>query len=1233
MVTQFLSKSLTKIFGSRNGRLIKSYRHRVEAINTFEPAMRVLTDGQMRAKADELRKRVADGESDMSILPEAFALMRESMDRNIGLRNALNPACGFDAGKLTPEAQNLYQQAKAKCAGEHDWRFVEIPPQLYEAIRASVPDARPPYRARPFDVQLIGGMVLYDGKIAEMATGEGKTFVAPLACFLMGLTGKHCHVVTVNDYLVRRDAAWVAPAFYAVGMSVGFVQSNMDNEPRQKAYQCTVTYGTNSEFGFDYLRDNMKQSLAEQVQGPLDFAIVDEVDSVLIDEARTPLIISGPAHDDSPRYRQADEVTRKLILAQKPWDIANNHVETLKRKIKGAEGEIKNARGDTARIATLQALITDTQKVLLAAEAELAQQVQLYEVELDRKTAHLTHEGIRKAQEFAGVGSFYVGGNMDWPHLLEQSLRAHVVYEIDKDYVVQKGEVIIVDESTGRLMIGRQWSDGLHQAVEAKERVTVKPETQTMATITLQNFFKLYKRIAGMTGTAMTESEEFNKIYSLEVVSIPTNRPLCRQDFEDLIFMNENAKWTAIVEQIKEASDRGQPVLVGTTSVEKSERLSNILTKQHGLEHEVLNAKNHEREAEIIAKAGTRYAGKQGQTVGRVTIATNMAGRGTDISLAPGVAEAGGLFVLGTERHESRRIDNQLRGRSGRQGDPGMSRFFLSLEDDLMRLFAGDFMLKALQSLGMKEEEAIEHSMVSKAVARAQKKVEERNFGIRKNLLEYDEVRNYQRNFFYTSRQAILEGRNLQEIIFDTIGDSVRDAVAHYLDKDFVAMCIAEWVRLTFNTVIDPQDLRDTELAVLEMTIKDKAREDARSNIHSAISEFMDPDAHPEDYDYAGMASWAMSQFKVQISQSQLKKMQRDEIIETLVEKALDLIDHKDVGPLAKYLVKGYPQQQLAQWANDKFEFNISADELTGKTQEMAVDLILINARKAYQQREISYPVDYALEATMGAGGVENVYASEQLAVWVKAKFGIPISGDEIRTLSVDKLRSRLVDISRQAHETVDRQIDEAVAKLQESRMLSAWVADRFVTQAAPDEFEGEPPDERRERIGELAHAFLRRELTELERTVLLQIYDVTWKDHLYAMDQLRDTIGLRGIAQRDPVIEYKREGSRLFDEFLKNLREKVTDVIFRMRIASAGDMRNVYEGQEELFDANESYGVGESAAARELQAPPPDAAAPESQQEPVLDPIVNAGPRVGRNDPCPCGSGKKYKHCCGGSA
>ena len=1236
MLPQVFNKTLAKVFGSRNERLIKSYAARVREINALQPSIRVMTDGQMRAHAEELRARLAKGEDDVAVLPSAFALMREAMDRHIGLRNTLNPAAGFDPTTLPPRGRELFEQVKAQCKSEHDWRFVDMPVELYELLRAAVPADRPPFRAHPFDVQLIGGMVLYEGKIAEMATGEGKTFVAPLACFLMGLRGWHCHVVTVNDYLVRRDAAWVAPAFYALGMSVGYIQAFMENEARQKAYQCTVTYGTNSEFGFDYLRDNMKQQLAEQVQGPLDFVIVDEIDSILIDEARTPLIISGPAHDDSPRYRAADEVTRKLIAAQKPWELANARVEHLKRQLKTAEGEIKNVRGEADKLSSVQNLVTDLRGQLTQAEAQLINHVQLYEVELDRKSVQLTHEGIQKAQEYAGVGSFYVGGNMDWPHLIEQSLRAHVVYERDKDYVVQNGEVIIVDEFTGRLMVGRQWSDGLHQACEAKERVTVKPETQTMATITIQNFFKLYRRIAGMTGTAMTEAEEFDKIYKLEVVLIPTNRPLIRQDDDDLLFLTEKAKWDAIAEHIKEVSDSGQPVLVGTTSVEKSERLSNMLGQRYGIEHEVLNAKNHEREAEIVAKAGRQYQNKSGSIVGAVTIATNMAGRGTDIKLGPGVTEAGGLYVIGTERHEARRIDNQLRGRSGRQGDTGRSRFFVSLEDDLMKLFASEFTLRALQRLGMKEDEAIEHRWLTRGVEKAQKKVEERNFGIRKNLLEYDEVRNHQRQYFYTSRQKILEGRNLQDMIFEIIQDSVQDAVNQYLDRDYVATCIAEWVRANFNTVIDPVELRDTELAVLEHTIRDKTREEARTNIHTSLSEFMDPDADPADWDYAGLSTWAMNQFHVSISAANLKTMDREHIAETLVEKALEQIEIKDCTPLAKYLVKHYAQQQLAAWANTKFDMELPPEELVNKTPEQAVELILRTARRLYQQREIAYPVEYALEVTLGSGGTDNVYASEQLATYIKAKFDTPITGEEIRSMDLKKLHTHLVAISARANADIDRQIDEAVEKLPESEQLAAWVANRFVTAVPPDEFVDEPPAERRERLRELAHTFLRRELTELERNVLLQIFDETWKDHLYAMDQLRDSIGLRSIAQRDPVTEYKREGSKLFTEFMRALRDKVTDVIFRVRLASSDAMRDVYGQVQETFDPHESYGVDSSAAVEAMRnaalpagAESEPADEPEDTDQPVA-PIVNAAPKIGRNDPCPCGSGKKYKHCCG---
>jgi preprotein translocase subunit SecA len=1235
---------MTSIFGSRNERMIKAYRRRVAQINAMEPEIRKLTDAQMKARAAELTKKLENKEvTDIEVLPEAFALMRESMDRNIGLRNAFNPAMNFDPNLLPTQAlKDLYTDIKFKNVGEHDWRFCEIPLEMYEAIRAVIPEDRPPFRARPFDVQLIGGMVLYEGKIAEMATGEGKTFVGPLACFMMALTGKHCHVVTVNDYLVRRDASWVAPAFYALGMSVGYIQAFMANEHRQQMYRCNVTYGTNSEFGFDYLRDNMKTSVAEQVQGSLDFAIVDEVDSILIDEARTPLIISGPAHDDAPKYKAADEVVRKLIEANKPWQRAHDRVEELKRNIKGLLGEIKNA-ADAERKRKFEQQLAAAEEELPRAEEREKQEVQMYEVELDRKSVHLTHEGIQRAQEFAGVGSFYIGSNMDWPHLLEQSLRAHVVYERDKEYVVEKdmdGEigVIIVDEFTGRKMVGRQWSDGLHQAVEAKENLRIKPETQTMATVTLQNFFKLYKRIAGMTGTAMTEAEEFMKIYKLDVVKIPTNRPIARKDYEDLIFMNENAKWNAIVDQIKACHEKGQPVLVGTTSVEKSERLSQMLMRRHGIEHEVLNAKNHEREADIVVLAGQQYVNKLNQTVGRVTIATNMAGRGTDIKLGPGVPEAGGLYVLGTERHEARRIDNQLRGRSGRQGDPGESRFFLSLQDDLMKLFAGDFVYKALQRLGMKEDEAIEASMVSRSVERAQKKVEERNFGIRKNLLEYDEVRDVQRNYFYKRRQKILEGINLRDMIFEVITESVDDAVQQYLDPDYVPTVISEWARKEFRCVIEPQDLRDTELAILESTIRDQAREEAKSSITTSLDEFMDPDADPEDWDYNRLASWAGEEFGVTVSGNQLKKMDRDHIKEALIEAALEQIERKDVDGVAPFLEKNFAQKQLAEWANNKFDVQIRTEDLLGKNPQQAADFILEQAHASYARREAEYPVEYALEQSMNGGGIENIYVSEQLSTWVRAKYGVTLTGDEIRSLPLPELHRRMVEISGQAGPRMDREIEDAVNKLTDSKELSAWTGNRLQIPLNPEEFEGEPAESRKNRLLEWGHAYLRQELTELERRVLLQIYDSTWKDHLYAMDLLRESIGLRGVAERDPRIEYKKEGSRLFNEFMKTIRDRVTDIIFKVRYEQANVMKSVYHNPVEQFQRINSYGVAASPAAQQVraeQAAMQEAAPPvenASEETPVAT-IVNEEGKVGRNDPCPCGSGKKYKQCHGQNA
>jgi preprotein translocase subunit SecA len=524
-------KILTKIFGSRNERLLKRYQRIVDEVNALEKDLQAKTDEQLRTRTQELREGLTIGKiKPDDVLVERLAIIRESMDRNIGIRAIFNPDENFDPDQFDDEMLEAYDQVQRHMiqTGE-SWQRVSIPPKIYEAVRKIYPESRPPFRARPFDVQLIGGLVLYEGKIAEMATGEGKTFVAPLACFMRVLEGMHCHVVTVNDYLVRRDANWIRPAMENLGLSVGYIQSDMEpgGEARRQQYESSITYGTNSEFGFDFLRDNMKVTAAEQVQGPLDFAIVDEVDSILIDEARTPLIISGAAHDDAPKYKAADLVARKVMELNKPWDDNEKKIDACKRAIKGAEGDMDKAKGDKQKVEEARARREKAEAEMAELEAKKKSMTQYYEVELDRKSVHLTHEGIAAAQDIAGVGSFYVGNNMEWPHLMEQAMRAHVVYEKDKDYVVEReartGEigVIIVDEYTGRKMEGRQWSDGLHQAVEAKEKVTIKQETQTLATITLQNFFKLYKALACMTGTALTEAEEFTKIYLLEVVGIP----------------------------------------------------------------------------------------------------------------------------------------------------------------------------------------------------------------------------------------------------------------------------------------------------------------------------------------------------------------------------------------------------------------------------------------------------------------------------------------------------------------------------------------------------------------------------------------------------------------------------------------------------------------------------------------------------------------------------------------
>jgi preprotein translocase subunit SecA len=648
----WLTKGVQALFGSHNERLLKELAPLVARVNAFGPAMEALTDGALRGKTAEFRRRLEGGVALDDLLPEAFAAVREAARRTVGLR--------------------------------------------------------------PFDVQVLGGIVLHRGAISEMATGEGKTLVAVAPAYLNALPARGVHIVTVNDYLARRDRDWMGPVYAALGMTTGAIHADMAVDDKLRAYRSDVTYGTNSEFGFDYLRDNMRSRKEHQCLAHFHYAIVDEVDNILIDEARTPLIISGPAEESTEKYRIADQVVRRL----QP----------------GTDFEVKEKEHQVI----------------------------------------LTEEGIEKAERALGVESFYTPGNMEWPHHLEQALKAHHLYHRDDEYVVQPGEdqrpeVIIVDEFTGRLMPGRRWSDGLHQAVEAKEGIDPRRENQTLATITYQNFFRLYRKLAGMTGTARTEAAEFHKIYNLDVVTIPTNRPMARVEEDDRIYRTRKEKYAALVDHIVEVHGRGQPVLVGTTSIEKNELVSDLLGKR-GIGHEVLNAKNHAREAAIIARAGQP---------GAVTIATNMAGRGTDILLGPGVADLGGLRVVGTERHEARRIDNQLRGRAGRQGDPGSSVFFLSLEDDLMRIFAKDWVGPMLQRLGMEEGEEIRSPLVTRMIAKVQRKMEAHHFDIRKHVLEYDLVMDHQRKVIYGLRQAILEGRDTRETILEMLA-RVTDGMAEF---------------------------------------------------------------------------------------------------------------------------------------------------------------------------------------------------------------------------------------------------------------------------------------------------------------------------------------------------------------------------------------------------------------------------------------------------------------------
>lgn len=642
---------IKRFLGDNNDKYIAEYRSVVDRINALEPKMQGLTDDKLVGMTRQFKERLAAGETLDDLLPEAFAVVREGSRRVLGMRH--------------------------------------------------------------FDVQLIGGMCLHDGRIAEMRTGEGKTLVATLPVYLNALTGKGVHMVTVNDYLAKRDSEWMGRLYRFLGLSVGLIAHDMDFPERKFAYSCDVTFGTNNEFGFDYLRDNMVIDERQMVQRPLHYAIVDEVDSILIDEARTPLIISGPG-------QKSTDIYVKMAHA----------VATLK------EG-------------------TD------------------YKVDEKQKTISPADSAVPKIEKLIGVQNLYAPENIEYSHCFMAALRAKALMKRDRDYIVKDGEVVIVDEFTGRVMPGRRFSDGLHQAIEAKEGVKVQRESQTLATITFQNYFRMYDKLAGMTGTAKTEEDEFLKIYNLPVIVVPTNKPVRRIDYPDVIYKTKRAKYKAVGRAVSEIHAKGQPTLIGTTSITQSEELSDIL-KHLGIPHNVLNAKNHEKEAQIIADAGQK---------GAVTIATNMAGRGTDIKLGEGVAELGGLFIIGTERHESRRIDNQLRGRAGRQGDPGASRFFLSLEDDLLRLFASDRITKIMDKLGMEEDEPIEHKIITNSIEHAQKKVEARNFDIRKHVLEYDDVMNQQREVMYGERRKILMGENLKDNILSMVNHIIKTEMDQYANE------------------------------------------------------------------------------------------------------------------------------------------------------------------------------------------------------------------------------------------------------------------------------------------------------------------------------------------------------------------------------------------------------------------------------------------------------------------
>jgi preprotein translocase subunit SecA len=1205
-ILRSFERAITGVFGSSNARYIRQMQGKVDAINALEPKYQAMSDDELKQQTVRFRQRLAAGEALDDLLVEAFAVCREAGRRFLGMRH--------------------------------------------------------------YDVQLIGGMVLHNAQIAEMVTGEGKTLVATLPAYLNALEQKGVHIVTVNDYLARRDMEWMGPLYLGLGLTVGAIQHDMESDERQEAYSCDITYGTNNEFGFDYLRDNMRRAkkgdnryppYVQQCQGNLNFAIIDEVDNILIDEARTPLIISGPAHDNVRKYAEADKVARLL----KPGE----H----------------------------------------------------FEVNEKDRHANLTDAGVREAERLAGVESFYTPGNMEWPHLIDNSLKAHHLYKRDVNYVVKEGRVVIVDEFTGRLMEGRQWSDGLHQAVEAKENVKIKEETQTLATITLQNFFKLYRKICGMTGTAMTEANEFWKIYKLDVIAIPTNKPLRRLEHPDVIYLTEAEKYEAIADEIeqinkfdtltlaketwvgtiiKETDDsivfqrrganqretvpkadvrhvqkRGRPVLVGTTSIEKSELLSGMLERR-GIVHQVLNAKHHKREAEIVAQAGRLNA---------VTIATNMAGRGTDIILggnpetmawaklqdkyetrldvprdewdalvdeierqegmnAEGqlVKELGGLHVIGSERHEARRIDLQLRGRCGRQGDPGSSRFYLSLRDDLMRIFAGPWVEKVLTRWGgWQQGDAIESPMVTRRIEAAQKKVEERNFDIRKSLLEYDEVMDEQRKRVYTYRQAILEGVNCKSLILEMIHDQIDRNLETVLGPHYGAESFATWAGTKLSTPLDARDFRRTDFKTAEQLARDEADRLAETQILDAIEENLPEEEDPQEWNWGALAKFANARWGTNLRDSELKKIGRDQLSEHLIEIARRTIHDMDLSDGAQFLEEDFPIRTAVAWAHHKFGIELTIDELRGLDPTTVVELVYQKAIAIYEERELEYPVMAGMLRFSSMSGGQMRFDRQGICEWAKERFQADLDFDDLKS----KQRGEVQDVLLKYSQSDRQKMAEAAAVVQQkldkifvsagSRdtagsasgngaldSLADWSKQALRFDLPKQEISQMDRESLETRLMSAVDERFHPEIRRMERALVLQIVDEAWKNHLLAMDHLRSAIGLVGYAQVDPKVEYKREGMKLFDQMWMSIGQRVTDLIFRMEQLNEDFVGSMWVESAALHESPPST----SEIGRQQ-----DEAIRSSQGEQKVETIRNRRERVGRNEICPCGSGKKYKNCC----